>query len=315
MIKENQEFIFVEPQSSKIKYFIKRGLGWCASIYYKNLLNAKKVEFRKKKYYASICGIFKNEGLYLKEWIDYHLKIGIEHFYLYNNFSDDNYVSVLLPYIESGIVDLIDWPVEQGQLSAYEDCISKYKFESNWIGFIDIDEFVTPLNGKNFINELSKLENRPVVKIYWKIFGSSGIDKRDINQPVTKDFVMSWDKLMNFGKCFFNTAYDFDSKLRQNNAFHHHMWAKIGQTALPPVNINGIVSLGSYDSFGNKTPSIQINHYIIKSKSEFKNKMSRGDVFYKLSSVNEEYFKKYDGRANFRDNSALVVTEEVTNHE
>ncbi|WP_423216735.1 glycosyltransferase family 92 protein [Streptococcus equinus] len=311
MIKENRDFIFVEPQSSRVKYLFKRSLGWCASIYYKMLLNAKKVKFKKKKHYASICGIFKNEGLYLKEWIDYHLKIGIDHFYLYNNFSDDNYESVLRPYVQTGIVDLINWPVEQGQLSAYEDCIFKFKSESSWIGFIDIDEFITPLNGVNFINELTKLENRPVVKIYWKIFGSSGIHERDTKRPVTEDFVMSWDKLMNFGKCFFNTSYDFDSKLRQNNAFHHHMWAKNGRIALPPVNVNDIVSLGSYDSFGNKTPNIQINHYIIKSKSEFRNKMARGDVFYKLSSVNEEYFKKYDTRANFEDNSALVVTEEV----
>ncbi len=50
-----------------------------------------------KKYSITICGIFKNEASYLKEWIEYHEMIGIEHFYLYNNNSDDNYRDILQP--------------------------------------------------------------------------------------------------------------------------------------------------------------------------------------------------------------------------
>ena len=38
-----------------------------------------------KKYKISICGIFKNESCFLKEWIEYHEILGVEHFYLYNN--------------------------------------------------------------------------------------------------------------------------------------------------------------------------------------------------------------------------------------
>ena len=33
-----------------------------------------------KKYYVSVCAIFKNEGKYLREWIEYHLTAGVEHF-------------------------------------------------------------------------------------------------------------------------------------------------------------------------------------------------------------------------------------------
>jgi len=40
---------------------------------------------RKMKYRISLCLIFKNEAPFLKEWLDYHLSIGIDHFYLYNN--------------------------------------------------------------------------------------------------------------------------------------------------------------------------------------------------------------------------------------
>ena len=41
--------------------------------------------FSEKKYKLSICAIFKNEANYLKEWIEYHRMVGVEHFYLYNS--------------------------------------------------------------------------------------------------------------------------------------------------------------------------------------------------------------------------------------
>ena len=39
---------------------------------------------KQKKYTVAVCAIFKNEGIFLKEWLEYHLLIGVEHFYLYN---------------------------------------------------------------------------------------------------------------------------------------------------------------------------------------------------------------------------------------
>ena len=64
-------------------------------------------------YYLSIATIFRNEAPYLKEWIEYHLMMGVDHFYLYNNMSEDNYLEVLNPYIEHDIVTLVDWPNQE----------------------------------------------------------------------------------------------------------------------------------------------------------------------------------------------------------
>lgn len=55
---------------------------------------------RETKFYCSICAIFKNEGTYLREWIEYHLMIGFDHIFLYNNFSTDNYVDIIRPSIK-----------------------------------------------------------------------------------------------------------------------------------------------------------------------------------------------------------------------
>ena len=51
-------------------------------------------------YDLAIVAIFKDEGKYLKEWLDYHLLAGVDHFYLYNNDSSDDYAEVLAPYVE-----------------------------------------------------------------------------------------------------------------------------------------------------------------------------------------------------------------------
>ena len=55
--------------------------------------------------YLAICAIAKDEGPYLKEWIEWHLKNGVEKFYIYDNGSKDDTTTVLKPYIEKGIVE------------------------------------------------------------------------------------------------------------------------------------------------------------------------------------------------------------------
>ena len=81
------------------------------------------VDRRKLKYEVSLCLIFKDEGRFLKEWLDYHLTIGIDHFYLYDNNSTDDYKPVVQPYIDRGVVTMTDWPYQQAQVKCYKHCL------------------------------------------------------------------------------------------------------------------------------------------------------------------------------------------------
>ncbi|MCI9658926.1 MAG: glycosyltransferase family 92 protein [Lachnospiraceae bacterium] len=249
----------------------------------------------KKKFDVSICAIFKNESVYLKEWIEYHKIIGIQHFYMYNNHSSDDFQSIIRPYIDSGEITLIDWPYEQGQMSAYRDCIKKFKKESQWIGFIDIDEFIVPIDYDNLYDFLKKYEkNRGSVLIYWKLFGSSGKIDRDTSRLVTEDFILCWRKHTNIGKCFFNTSYDFIPDYSKNDMIHHKMWTGYRGKALPPINCFGKVcidglNIGQGDHF-----PIQINHYFTKSVAEYDNKKRKGDVYHKKNPHDDTYFMKHD---------------------
>lgn len=48
------------------------------------LLPAKKMQ--PARYYLSLCSIFKNEGKYMKEWLDFHLIVGFELFIFITTF-------------------------------------------------------------------------------------------------------------------------------------------------------------------------------------------------------------------------------------
>ena len=153
MIKtEDKYLIYDRPIKINIISVIKSIFFKYKSIYYKNILNIFHPKYdRKTKYKVCICAIFRDEALYLKEWITYQKIIGVEHFYLYNNFSEDNYLEILKPYITKNEVTLIDWNIPQGQMAAYEHCVKNFSSDTKWLGFIDLDEFVV-LNKDNNID-------------------------------------------------------------------------------------------------------------------------------------------------------------------
>ena len=49
-------------------------------------------------YFLSIGAIFKNESHGLEEWLLNHLNEGVEHFYLINNGSTDNFMPIIEKY-------------------------------------------------------------------------------------------------------------------------------------------------------------------------------------------------------------------------
>lgn len=295
---ENKHFIYDRPVRTDIKYLIKSGIMLTETVFYSVLsMFVHPVKRTDKKYNVTICGIFKDEAPYLKEWIEFHLIAGVDHFYLYNNLSSDHYMEVLQEYIERGVVDLIDWPMPQTQLKAYADCISRFQNEAKWIGFIDIDEFVVPVKKNDIYSLLEKYETKfPAVIIYWKLFGSSGKIDRFVSGLVTEDFIQCWEKYDEVGKCFFNTNYTLDPQHKRCHVFHHFLWAKYKGISMPPANCMGKICVRpnvhrvSTDVF-----PIQINHYFTKSYEEYTMKKRKGDVFYKENPhESDEYFYRHD---------------------
>lgn len=137
------------------------------------------------QYEIAACLIFQNEAPYLKEWIEYHKLIGIEHFYLFDNASSDAYRQVLKPYLKSGEVELFHDPtVTQNQqehnavqCGCYEKAIALAQGKAKWLAIIDADEFIVPLKTKSLSNLLRRYEDYGGLYMNWLMFGTSNIQK------------------------------------------------------------------------------------------------------------------------------------------
>ena len=126
----------------------------------------------------AICAIFKNEAPYLLEWIDYHRMVGFDHFVLYDNASTDDGVARIQASPLSRNVEIIPWPPRPGQLIAYRDFIQNHARRFDWVAFIDIDEFIVPLETASVRDLLIRYGGFSAVLINWLIFGPSGHDRR-----------------------------------------------------------------------------------------------------------------------------------------
>lgn len=135
-------------------------------------------------HYLSICAIFRDESDYLAEWLAFHALVGVEHFYLYNNNSVDDFRSVLAPWIAGGRVTLLDWPEPASQLRAYGHCITNHRRDSRWIAFVDLDEFLFSPEKEDLRALLAEYETAPGLAANWLMFGSSGHRERPPG-PVT----------------------------------------------------------------------------------------------------------------------------------
>lgn len=273
---ENKKFIFDGAKRYSLKYVVIYLIVLIENIFLKLLFFFRKPIKYDKQYKFCICSIFKNEGPYLKEFIEYHMLIGFEHFYLYNNNSDDNYKEVLKPYVDSGVVTLVEWPVVPGQGPMYNHWYSTYRHESSWVSFLDLDEFICPLKMTNIADWIKPFEKYPVIMMYWKMFGTNGFYEHDNNKLVTEQYINSWEKISEIGKVIYNTDYDIADF---SKGMMHGFKVKYGKMTIPPINSFGyFVDRGIHRYKMSHT--IQVNHYWSKAFNCYKKKHARGSAVF-----------------------------------
>lgn len=220
----------------------------------------------------ALCLCFKNAARYLQEWIEFHRTVGVEHFFLYNNDSDDAFISVLQPYIQEGLVTLHDWPGVRQQVSAYDHCLRTYGPRTRWIGFIDDDEFLFPVQGDSILDVLGDFEAYAGVLVARSLFGSSGHIRRPPGGVLENYVQCTPQEQSNLGKsvvrpgrviCFRNP---------------HGVWVRNGEAI---VDENLVVCSEGHRSSSPRPTSklLRINHYESKSEEDLLAKSDRGDAF------------------------------------
>jgi hypothetical protein len=245
------------------------------------------------KYYLTVCAVAKNEGPYFEEWIEWHRKMGVEKFYIYDNESSDDTKNILAPYVESGLVEYVFWEGKKQQLAVYDDCLDKRRLEARWIAVIDLDEFIVPVKDKSIPEFLRRFENFSAVEINWLNYGSGGAKKKEAGG------VMERFKRHSVSSHILNRRVKSIIDPRRILSFigAHEAAGLSGGAADShglPVKIN----------YQNREPQhdvIRINHYAVKSCEEFLTKQARGSVRNAQNRYLQDYFERYDLN-DFEDN-------------
>lgn len=145
----------------------------------------------------SLTAIFQNEAPYLKEWIEFHRRIGFEFFDLFDHLSTDFPEKVLGPYVEQGIVRLTRWPFSckdvyewtEVQCLAYERAIHSALGKVKWLAMLDVDEFLFPVQD-TLLKTLEPFEEFGGVAVNWQVYGTSNVAKIPENQQMIE--VLNW---------------------------------------------------------------------------------------------------------------------------
>ena len=232
-----------------------------------------KIEDSTRKGLAVVL-IIKDEAQYIPEWLNFHVKQGVSHFFIYDNESTDNLLEVLKPFIASGFVTYHKISGRLRQNDAYNHAVYHYKKKFKYFAIIDTDEFLfTPDNAEpgalyKFVDDFMKQhKNVGGIGVNWLVFGSSGHKTKPAG-GVLKNFTRCAEK--EFGpNHFIKTICDPMKVFACSVHFdvYYHGFYNLDE--------NGEIIIGLNSQTVN-SDKIRINHYFTKSRQEFLQKRARG---------------------------------------
>lgn len=238
--------------------------------------------YDNNKYKFAIMAIFRDEELYLEEWLEYHIDQGIEYFYLYSNDPDMS----KYPYLEKyknhvTIIPWIDVKTDETstiQRKAYEHCIENFNNKYDYIMMLDIDEFLYPIHNDKSLKVIDIIKSYDIkttkaLKIPRFNFGSNGHVSRPTGK-VAENYTKR-EKICSTYKTIANSSFlDTTSKFYGVHDFPfldkpgtvYNSYFSYEYTGWPYGCIEGDI---------NEVPLV-INHYYTKSYQEY---MKRCDMW------------------------------------
>jgi hypothetical protein len=255
------------------------------------------------KYFLSLGACFKNESHILEEWINHYLQEGVEHFYLINNNSTDNFMPIIEKY--KSFITYFEDKRDHQQRNYYNDNILPLKNETEWLMIVDLDEFIYSRHEfptiASYLRTLSPEVSQ--VRVPWKIFGSNG----HIKQPPS--VIEGFTKRAFFnpiGRIHVKSIIRTDKTL-EIGVHTHNIVGTI-------IDSNGSIIRYSSPNFDFadiseeilQNSKLHLNHYIIQSYEFFMSvKVTRGDIHFTHNCRNENYFRERDEYGNRVEDTEL----------
>lgn len=124
-----------------------------------------------------ICQMIKDEHRYLIQWVEHHLRLGVKHFYLYEDVGSLSHDRLIEPYrdvitlwkIEDVLTEYEkQWVIDEiyhAQIVCLMNFIRRYKHQHDYLLFIDPDEYLD-VDVSYIINENP---NALTYKMKWRV--------------------------------------------------------------------------------------------------------------------------------------------------
>jgi hypothetical protein len=217
-------------------------------------------------YVAALIRV-KDEARFLPEWMAHHLKLGIEHIYVYDNGSSDGTRSVISPFLERGVATYVYWPTTPASPSCDLDFLRRFGSDNKWVAFFDADEFLFESSPGETLRVLRRHESWPAVAVNWRYFGSAG-HKALPAGLVTERFTLADACGDDHVKVIAQPSQVF----RCRNS--HNFYYRRGRLAVTP---QGRRAFGSFARRADE-PVLVLHHYVYRSREDYERKLRRGYV-------------------------------------
>ena len=181
-------------------------------LYYGNNLSEK---YNGPLNTACIVCCIKDEDEFIVEWIDYHLRIGFNKIYLYDNDNSVNTQKLIETYVQNETVIYTPMTNAVGSISIISKMFKHFKknYQQNstgWICHVDADEFINLKNYSKIQDFLKEYSMYGTIQLKRYNFGTSGyikltgkiLDKlihMNPEEPVGDKCISSNKNLINLG--------------------------------------------------------------------------------------------------------------------
>lgn len=224
----------------------------------------------KKQIYPVIVCVAKGEQDYIQEWVDYHLALGFQKIFIYDNEDSPTYAQMFTdPRIEVGFLPGKNYfrAIQYEALHRFVRDILRGRGGVSHCIHIDIDEFIV-LKKHNTIQEFISqyfVGDTKGIVMNWKFFGSNFLAYQT-PEPVLKRFTRC-------GKGFqlYKTLFQVDSFVKFRNS--HRIICTNGHVKTTDGHI-----VEHDENYSPAYDAVQLNHYKVKTWPEFCRARSRGGV-------------------------------------
>lgn len=240
-------------------------------------------EYTKLSEEYIIVALAKQEEHYIKDWVDYHLRIGFDRIYLIDN-NDENgekYNDILKEYTQDNRLILIS---RRGEKSIQRDAYNSlyYTLPFKWCAIIDIDEFIWFNEGykfqdiKSFISSLKDIRSYGIM-LRWHCYKASGED-----HPSDKPIWEANTELLDFNArkdCRPEYVHDWCKSIYKKGwqlEFNEHFaWPCHKESEYPVYEVSyenkpidkEIICTNSFDSFIKE--QVYVKHFLLRNINDF----------------------------------------------